>query len=402
MTDRLYYEHSYMREFDAHITGIAEREGKQILALDVSAFYPTSGGQPHDTGTINASHVMDVFTDEEGEVWHEAEGKFAIGDAVHCAIDWARRFDHMQQHAGEHMIAGAVYKLCAGTTIGLHLGAETSSIDVELPHGATRLSEDMLRAIEDDVNAHIQQDHAIRCWFPSREELSALPLRKQPTVREHVRIVSIGDFEMVACGGTHPSSTGQIGLVKIVGAAPARGKLRLSFVCGARAFADYRVNYDSAWKAANLLSTRPECLEMSVKTLLERLHAAQQALGKLRRERMMASVPQMLHEAERLPGDVRIVCKELDADSDSLKELASKLIEQEGIVVLLAARGVDRWNYIFARSKDVNIAMGALLAQAAKPLGGKGGGREDFAQGAGPLEAIYAARTWLLQARSER
>ena len=141
----------------------------------------------------------------------------------------------MQQHAGDHMIAGAIHRLLGGVTIGLHVGDEVSTIDVAMPGGATHLSAGDVRRIERDVNEHIQRDVPIRCWFPAPDELRALPLRKPPTVAEHVRVVAIGDDEMVACGGTHPSSAGQLGLVKIVSATPARGKLRVAFLAGGRA-----------------------------------------------------------------------------------------------------------------------------------------------------------------------
>lgn len=396
MTERLYYNDAYLREFDATVEKVSERKGKTILALNRSAFYPTSGGQPYDTGEINSAMVTDVFVDGEGEVWHEVDGAFSVGEAVHGRIDWARRFDHMQQHGGEHMIAGAVYALTGGMTIGLHLGAEVSSIDVEFSDGATHISEDRIAQIEDYVNERIQQDHPVRCWFPDAEELSTLPLRKRPTVTEHVRIVAMGDFEMVACGGTHPSSTGQIGLVKIVSAAPARGKLRLSFVCGRRAVEDYRKNYNCAWSAANLLSTRPEMLCHSVTSLQQRLREAELALGKLRREKLFADLDDLRRRAEALPGGGRLVCADLDADAALLKDAASRLIESEGVVALLSAKAGEKYNFVFARSANLDYAMGVLLSSALKPLGGKGGGRPDFAQGGGPGEALQAARRALL------
>ena len=397
MTDRLYYNDSYLKEFYAVVEKVSERNGRTILALNRSAFYPTSGGQPYDAGTLNEARVTDVFVDAEGEVWHEVDANFAVGEAVHGCIDWARRWDHMQQHGGEHMIAGAVYELTGGMTIGLHLGAEFSSIDVEFADGATHISDEMIARIEDCVNARIQQDAPIRCWFPEPHELSTLPLRKRPTVKEHVRIVAMGDFEMVACGGTHPSSTGQIGLVKIVGAAPARGKLRLSFVCGWRAVEDYRKNYDCAWAAANLLSTRPEMLTHSIGNLQLRLREAELALGRLRREKLFGELDALLAGAQVLPGGGRLVCAELEADAGLLKDAASKLIAAESVVALLAAKAGEKYNFVFARSADLKYAMGALLSGALKPLGGKGGGRPDFAQGGGPLEALDAARRTLLE-----
>ena len=397
MTERLYYDDSYLTEFDAAVVCAAERGGKPIVALDRSAFYPTSGGQPFDTGTLNGAHVTDVFVDDAGEVWHELDAPLTVGETVHGRIDWARRWDHMQQHGGEHMIAGAVYALTGGMTIGLHLGAEVSSIDVQFTDGATHMSAELIARIEDYVNERIQMDAPIRCWFPDADELASLPLRKAPTVKEHVRIVAMGDFEMVACGGTHPSSTGQIGLVKIVSAAPERGKLRLSFVCGMRAYRDYRQNYDCAWAAANLLSTRPEKLPELLESTLQRLKDAERELNRLRREHLLESIPAMLERAEALPGGGKLVCELADCDPAALKELGSKLIEENGVVALLGAKNGEKCNFVFARSADMNLAMGKLLSETAKPLGGKGGGRPDFAQGGGPAEVLDAARAMLME-----
>lgn len=397
MTERLYYDDSYLTEFDAVVARAELRNGRPIAALNRSAFYPTSGGQPYDTGTLNDVSVTDVFVDKDGEVWHELDAPLDVGTQVHGKIDWARRWDHMQQHGGEHMIAGAVYNLTGGMTIGLHLGAEVSSIDVQFSDGSTHMSAETIARIEDYVNERIQMDAPIRCWFPDAEELAALPLRKAPTVKEHVRIVAMGDFEMVACGGTHPSSTGQIGLVKIVSAAPERGKLRLSFVCGMRAYRDYRKNYDCAWTAANLLSTRPEKLPELLESTLQRLKDTERELNRLRRERLMERVPELLERAEALPGGGRLVCALVDCDAAALKELASKLIEENGVAVLLGAKNGEKCNFVFARSADVELAMGKLLSEAAKPLGGKGGGRPDFAQGGGPAEVLDAARAMLMK-----
>ena len=397
MTERLYYDDSYLTEFDAEVVRVELRNGRPIVALNRSAFYPTSGGQPYDTGTLNDARVTDVFVDADGEVWHEIDAPLDVGTQVHGKIDWARRWDHMQQHGGEHMIAGAVYNLTGGMTIGLHLGAEVSSIDVQFSDGSTHMDAELIAEIEDYVNERIQMDAPIRCWFPDAEELAALPLRKAPTVKEHVRIVAMGDFEMVACGGTHPSSTGQIGLVKIVSAAPERGKLRLSFVCGMRAYRDYRQNYNCAWAAANLLSTRPEKLPELLESTLQRLKDTERELNRLRREHLLESVPELLGHAEALPGGGKLVCELADCDAAALKELASKLIEEEGVVALLGAKNGEKCNFVFARSVDLDLAMGKLLSEAAKPLGGKGGGRPDFAQGGGPAEVLDAARSILMK-----
>ncbi len=396
MTERLYYDNSYLTEFDGTVLACVEKDGAHHVRLDRSAFYPTSGGQPYDTGTLGEAAVRDVYVDETGEVWHTLDRPLPVGVSVQGRIDWPRRFDHMQQHAGDHMIASALWRLLGGVTIGLHISHDVSTIDVAMPEGVTRISAEDIRRVEDDVNARIQRDVPVCCWFPEPEELKTLPLRKPPTVSEHVRIVAIGEDEMVACGGTHPSTAGQIGLVKILGVAPARGKMRVTFVAGRRAYDDYRACFDRAHEAANLLSTGTENLSAHVAALQEALKAAEYELNKLRRDAAIAKLEGEIDAAPTLGSGAKVIARLLDGDANLVKEAASKLIKRPGIVALLGAKlDEDRATFVFARSQDVDLNMGQLLSGAAKPLGGKGGGRPDFAQGGGPAAILDAARTLL-------
>ena len=382
MTDRLYYDDCYLREFDARVVEARADGEKYFVRLDRSAFYPTSGGQPYDTGEISGARVLDVFVDKAGEVWHEVSRPFREGEAVHGSIDWARRFDHMQQHAGEHILAGAVHRLLGGHTVGLHLGKEDSSIDVDFPDGRTHLTAAEVALLEDDVNDHIQRDVPIRCWFPEADELKALPLRKPPTVTEHVRVVQIGDDEFCACGGTHPSSAGQIGLVRIADARPSKGRVRLTFVCGMRAFADYRKRAHMIEAAANRLSTGWENLEDAVETLLKRAKDAEFRLNRERSERALENVPLLLAEAEAV-GGVRVVSKALPAMSaDAMRGVAGAIVGKGSAVALLASESEGGYSLLFARSPDVDIHIGKILSDSARRFGGKGGGRPDFSQGA--------------------
>ena len=399
MTHRLYYDQTYLRAFDAQVLEVRREEARALIRLDQSAFYPTSGGQPYDTGTLGGEAIRDVFVDEAGEVWHAVrpETPLQAGDSVHGEIDWARRFDHMQQHGGEHLLAGMVYRQLCGTTIGLHLGAEDSTIDVTLPDGRTHLTDSELAALEDEVNLHIEEDLPIRCWFPSPEELARLPLRKAPTVTEHVRVVAMGEVEMVACGGTHPSSTGQICLVKILDAKPARGKVRLRFVCGMRAFQDYRAVRGSAEQAAALLSARLDHLPASVQSLKDELSSLRRELAETRRLQALSRVQALYDRAELLTDGTRLVAASLgEVTPESLREAASSLIGHLRTLALLAAERPDgTCLLLFARSADLTLDMGALL----RATGAKGGGRPDFAQGSAPqAEPVFErARAALAQ-----
>ena len=397
MTERLYYDDSYLTEFDAVVTRCDRREDGFHVQLDRSAFYPTSGGQPFDTGEIGAVRVKDVYVGEDHDVWHVLEAPLAEGAAVHGRVDWPRRFDHMQQHAADHMIASALWRLLGGVTIGLHISHDVSTIDVAMPEGVTRIGEEDIRRVENDVNERVQRDVPVRCWFPDAAELAALPLRKPPTVSEHVRVVAIGTDEMVACGGTHPSTAGQLGMVKILGVAPARGKMRVSFVAGTRALNHYRLHYDCATQTANLLSTGVERMATSVAALQAQLKQAEYELTHLRRDILLSQSGEMIAAARRTPDGVAVVARRIEGDANLAKDLAAHLIRTEGVIALIGADAGDgRANLVFARSADVSTPMGQLLSSAAKPLGGKGGGRPDFAQGGGPMEIVDAAADMLL------
>jgi len=392
MTERLYYNDAYLTEFDAVVVDcVPDGEGFR-LRLDRSAFYPTSGGQPYDTGTLNGVNVVDVLVGDDGDVWHVTDAPLAVGAVVRGQIDWPRRFDHMQQHAGDHMIASALWRLLGGVTIGLHVSGDISTIDVAMPEGVTRISLEDICRVEMDVNERVQRDLPIRCWFPEPDELKALPLRKPPTVSEHVRVVAIGDDEMVACGGTHPSTAGQLGLVKILNVAPARGKMRVSFVAGMRAFRDYRAMYDRAHEAAALLSTSTDNLAAHVAAMQEALKETTLELNRLRRDAAISELEAALETAPRTPGGAAIVARTMAGDANLIKDVAAHLIKRPGVVALLGAKvGEGNAVFVFARSADVDIHMGKLLSDAAKPLGGKGGGRPDFAQGGGPVEIMDEA-----------
>ena len=396
MTERLYYDNAYLTDFDAQVLACVPREGCFDVLLDRSAFYPTSGGQPFDTGMLDFARVTDVNV-QNGEVWHTVTEALPVGATVHGRIDWARRFDHMQQHAGDHMIAGALHRLMGGVTIGLHISADVSTIDVAMPEGVTRISEEDVRRIEKDVNDHIQRNVPIRCWFPPAEELAALPLRKQPTVTEHVRIVAIGDDEMVACGGTHPASAGELGLVKILSVTPARGKMRVAFLAGQRALGDYFRCSDAAHAAAGLLSTGVENLPASVDALQQRLRTAEYELSRLRRELLLSQAPEMHAAADTLPDGTRLIARFVQADAALLRDLTSALIAQPGTIALMGALSGEQALYVFGRSADLTLDMGKLLRDCARPLGGKGGGRPDFAQGGGCEAILEAAKEMVVK-----
>ena len=390
MTERLYYNDAYLWQFDATVTSVrnGKRPGEWEVTLDRSAFYPTSGGQPFDTGTLGygkvKARVTDVEADAEGEVIHTVDREIPAGTAVHGEIDGARRTDHMEQHGGEHMLAGAIWEKLGGTTIGLHLGQTESSIDVSMPDGQTHLTEEEILLLENTVNERIRMDAPIRCWFPEADELKKLPLRKAPTVTEHVRIVAMGDFEMVACGGTHPASTGQIGLLKIVSAVPAKGKIRISFVCGGRALSLFQTYMRFADKAGSALSCPVDKLSAAAAELKYRLSEAEKRANRLETREIL----EKMEGAGEETGGVTLCMLVLpETDGRAVTAAVSEYIGIKGRAVLLCAGE----RLTFARSADVKTDMNELIKRVAR-----GGGRPDMASGAGIPECVTTAKKILM------
>ena len=389
-TKRLYYDNAYLTEFEAQVVALRP-EG--WAALDCSAFYPTSGGQPFDTGAIFWAGQEGPVTDVEVKdnvVWHKMSVLPPLGENVRGRIDWPRRFDHMQQHAADHMLAGAAFSMLGAVTLGLHTGAETASIDMRLPEGRTHLTGAEIDALETLVNARVQQDAPIRCWFPTPEELTRLPLRKQSTVPEHTRVVVMGDYEMVPCGGTHPASTGQIGPVKILSAAPARGVLRLTFVGGGRA-----VKY---------MQAAGRCAQTLCAALSADLSAAPEALT---REREKAMEEKKALNAQLLDAALQFSCQNARHLADRplyvrhlsfatpalLLQTAKALIRDPRAMALLSCPAGARQMLVFARGGALRGDMTTLL----RACGAQGGGRPDFAQGSAADSSVLERALELLQ-----
>lgn len=388
MSKALYHEDAWMWSFDARVCDARQDQAGHWLCLDRTAFYPEGGGQPGDSGRLLAGDrewtVTDTRRDPAGGIWHllSAQDGAAppdIGVQVHGEIDWSRRFDHMQQHTGEHIIAASLFEVTGGFTHGLHIGHEVSTIDVTLPDGATKLDTQELDRIEALANARIAADGPVVCRFPDSEELAGLPLRKDPTVTEQVRVCAIGDYEMVACAGTHLSRTSQVGLVKLLKSEPARGKMRLSFLCGKRAMAHYALIYKAIIQVADMLSARVEETPQLLREQLDKAAQTRRELAALRRQNTLSKAPALLADAQALSDGRRLVMAELEEnDLPAMEALANVITQQERVIVLLCALKDGRRNLLFARSADLDTNMSDLI----KSTGAKGGGRPEFARGA--------------------
>ena len=235
MTQRLYYTDSYAREFQGTVIETTAAGHRPAVVLDRSLFYPTSGGHPHDTGGLGSAAVVDVIARDRAQtVLHLLDAPVDPGP-VTGSIDWTRRYDHMHQHTGQHILSQAFLQTAGAETVGFHLGAETVTIDL----ATAALAEECIADTEALANRIVAANLAIRAWFPTDAELRGLTLRKEPQVAGPVRLVAIGDFDLSPCGGTHLAGSGEVGLIAVQRAERKKGGTRLEFLCGERARADY-------------------------------------------------------------------------------------------------------------------------------------------------------------------
>ena len=389
MTIRLYLEDPFRRSFEARIVATRDSPAGPQVALDCTCFYPEGGGQPADQGTLSGVAVVDV-QEEGGLVWHLlAEPLQAT--TVQGQVDWARRFDHMQQHTGQHILSQVLLSRLGAETVSFHLGAELATIDLD----RTDLSAAELEAVEDEVNRLVTDDLPVRSYFVSPEDLPRLNLRKPPPKAERIRIVEVVGVDLSACGGTHVRSTGQIGLVKVRRLERYKGGTRLEFLCGRRALCDYRWKHQALSVLARQLTVGDREVEAAVRRLLESEREVRHRAESLCRELLVhqaAALRQSALPAGRFQVVVRAFPERPPAE---VKQLAAILTSEPGTVALLATLNPSV-RLFFARSGDVEaLDARQLLRSVTERFGGGGGGRPEAAEGGGmAAERAAEALAW--------
>ena len=396
MSDRIYYTNPSLSTFDAHVSDIREAsrsQGKSLwqIALDRSAFYPTSGGQPHDTGLLTATSaggallevpVLAVEEDEQGEVWHTTPKPLSAGTAVRGFIDWSRRRDHMQQHSGQHLLSAVIYRQLGAPTVSFHLGEMTSTIDL----AREAITEEELERAEDLVNEIIAENRPVTMRTIPRHEaemlLAAGTLLKLPDREGDIRLVEIDEIDLNACGGTHVQSTGQIGGLHLRGTERVRQGVRVEYVCGIRAAVTARHDLGTLTRAGTLLSVGRSEVAEAVERVQGEARAAQKALQKVNEELAAYHAKSLLAE---LPAtqERRVLRHQLsDHDAAYLKLLASRLIATDPrLCVLLAAVQEEPARVVVAAGAEMGVNCGTLLREALAPYGVRGGGSPGLAQG---------------------
>lgn len=380
MSERLYYQDQYTRLFRSNIIERTESNHHPAVVLEGTYFYPTSGGQPYDTGMIEGIKVLDVvIRHSDGAIMHVLETTVESDD-VRAEIDWNRRFDHMQQHTGQHILSQSFSRELGAETLSFHLGADTSTIDLEIP----QLDDKGVDSVEQVANQIVWDNRPVEIRMVKRAEASSLHLRKQPpNDGDYLRIVDIMDFDMSACGGTHVTGTGEVGTIKITKIERHRGAVRVEFVCGGRALVDYRNKNKVIKKLSALFTTGYRELEEAVERMQSETTSYRRQLKKSKKDLINYQVDEILRNTQRT-GEVLFVIEVfVDRDPAELRLMANQFAMNPGTVALLGLVG-NKVHLIFARNQSAVGNMNELIKQAFTNLGsGSGGGSPTFAQGSG-------------------
>jgi alanyl-tRNA synthetase len=397
VTERLYYQGSFVREFDAQVVSCEpEDDGENArwrVILDRTAFYPTSGGQPHDTGKLGDASVVEVVDAGDGkEVVHYTSSPVRPGH-VHGEIDWARRIDHMQQHTGQHLLSAAFVELFHFPTVSFHLGRDVSTIDLDAPSIVPRHLEEAERR----TNEIIFDDRVVVIRFGTAEELAEAGIRKKVDREGVLRAIEVEGFDRQPCGGTHLERTGQAGMLLLRKLERRREFWRVEFVCGFRALTTARADFATLTQAAALLSCGlPEAPSVISKMIEERrsIHSTAKRLE----ERLAEQEARALaaQSAPNVAGAARVVSAAIDEATPAyFALLAAKITAEANAVALLASRSTG--HVVLAQTKGGAADVGKLLRETLKEFGGKGGGARDFAQGS--LASASDAEAFLSRAK---
>lgn len=376
---KLYYEDQYLKEFTAEIIGVIEKNNLYYVSLDKTAFFPGGGGQHCDLGYIDNHKVIDIV-EENGEIYHVTQTKPIKIHRVNCKIDWDRRLDGMQQHLGQHVLSGCFFKLFNANTVSIHLGNEISTVDIQ-----GYLDEESIIKAERMANEIIYQNIGVNFLTPSKKELKKLNLRRDlPNTNEQIRVVQIGDLDINACCGVHPSRTLDLQAIKIKRWEKHKGATRIEYLAGKRAIEDYFKKDDFRNQICKFLNCGEQDAINSVNKLSSELKACKDENRQIKIEISDYQIKDMIMSAENL-GDISVITKIYESgDLKHISKIAEKIVLNDNMIVLLAVKNEEKANLIFAASKNINsISMSDLLKDAITLIDGRGGGSNFLAQGGG-------------------
>ena len=368
---RLDYDDAYTTRFRARIADADTRENAARVELEETFFYPESGGQEADRGSLGGVPVVDVQTADDGRIWHTlGPGSAVPSGEADAEVDWARRFDHMQQHTGQHILSAAFERLCDAATLSSHLGEERSDIELELGDADWRLVE----RVEEAAYRVIWDDRPIERHWVDDEGVKRFALRKATKVTGRIRIVEIPDWDVSACGGTHTRRTGEVGAIKIVRWEKVRGNVRFEFLCGARALKDH------AWRTEALLEAAKR-RTLKDRELIAHLERAASERDELKRRLAELTANAIAAEARLRVGDpaAGVATFWPERPREEVRTFAIKALEAGAPWVVAAAGGPEPC-LVAARAKQGRGDLKALVPELLARGRGKGGGAPDFVQ----------------------
>lgn len=376
---KIYYEDQYKKEFVAEVGAIEEIDGKYHVKLNETAFFPGGGGQQNDLGFIEKIPVVDVY-EKNGEVYHVLEKKLIKIHRVKCSIDWARRLDGMQHHLGQHVLSGCFYQLFNANTVSVHVGKEIATVDIQ-----GILTEEQIRQAEIKANDCIRENIKVEMLTPTKSELKKIKIRRDlPNTNEEIRIVKIGDLDINACCGVHPSSTLDLGIIKIKKWQKHKGNTRIEYLVGNRAFNDYLKVDNFSNDICKYLSCGKDDVINTINNLSNHIKELSDENKSLNIKLSDYQIIEMLESSEKIK-DISII-KNIykDTDMKNLIKLADRITERSKAIVLFALVQDDKANMIFKSSAQVkDVSMNDLLKDAISLIDGRGGGSHNQAQGGG-------------------
>jgi alanyl-tRNA synthetase len=396
MTDRLYYSDPYLRAFDATVSAVERRDGRLVVVLDRTAFYPTSGGQPFDTGVLGDCRVVDVVDRDDGSIGHviaettrESDACWTPGQKLHGGIDWARRFDHMQQHTGQHVLSAAFDRLFGVRTVSFHLGTAVSTIDLTREMRSADVA-----AAEAEANQIVWENRPVAIRFATRDEAARMPLRKESLRDGTLRLIEVDAFDLSACGGTHVARTGAIGVIAVASWERFKGGQRLEFLCGGRALTRFGAWREAVGESVRLLSVLPAELPAAIGRMQAEAKDQKRTALALQIEIARYRAEELAAAAETTAAG-RLALRAVDADANGLKALATAITAKPGYIAVLVSISTPAL-VVVSRSADLTIAASQIVSALTLAFGGRGGGKPDLAQAGGlnadPQTIIDAAR----------
>ncbi|MEM7536329.1 MAG: DHHA1 domain-containing protein [Chloroflexota bacterium] len=419
MTKQLYFTESYTTQMQTNQFTLTTWRDKPAVVFDETIFYPTSGGQPFDTGTlyrdldVPLAKVIDVVIDN-GTIYHVLDQTFDAptdtdtDNEIYGTIDWPRRYDHMQQHSGQHLLSQVFYHLFGFETVSVHFGETESTLDLDVE----KISPEQLAEAEAYANEIVYASTPIKAYFVNDTELDKVPLRRPPKVSGEIRIVEIEQFDYSACGGTHCNTTAEVGPIKLLRmerrSKKKQKQTRVTFLCGKRALQDYIQKDSVLQEAALLFSTDYRQVATLIERNLEQLKAAEKQIATLKEAQRGQIVAELLDTATLLDSYTVISTVWTNEDIDHVKKVAMDLKEHPNVIVLFCvvehpAEHIEasRYSCIFTRSDDGGPHMGNVLKTTLSQFNGKGGGRPEFAQGGGSGLSYEMAEALLASAKEQ-